>query len=158
MMNSISAFRPHISLDVKNVEKSVAFYQAFFGIAPSKERPGYAKFELSTPPLNFTMKEREVASRGGLSHLGFEVASTDEVLETQLRLKKAGLSTFEELETTCCYAKQDKVWVNDPDGNPWEVFVVTEKDTVEHSKPNLKRPSELACCAPVEGQVTVACC
>jgi len=157
-MNSISAFRPHISLDVKNVEQSVAFYKAFFGVEPSKVRPGYAKFELASPPLNFTMNEREVAQRGGLSHLGFEVASTDEVLEMQLRLKKAGLATFEELETTCCYAKQDKVWVNDPDGNPWEVFVVTEKDTAEHSKPNLKRPSELACCVPVEGQVTVACC
>lgn len=157
-MNSISAFRPHISLDVKNVEKSVAFYQAFFGVAPSKVRPGYAKFELSTPPLNFTMNERDVASRGGLSHLGFEVASTDEVLETQLRLKKAGLATFEELETTCCYAKQDKVWVTDPDSNAWEVFVVTEKDTAEHSTPSLKRPAAVACCAPVEGQVAVACC
>lgn len=157
-MNSISAFRPHISIDVKSIENSVAFYKAFFGTEPSKVRSDYAKFELTSPPLNFTMNERLVPQRGGLSHLGFEVATTDEVLETQLRLKKAGLATFEELETTCCYAKQDKVWVTDPDGNPWEVFVVTEKDTPEHGKQDLKRPSEIACCAPVEGKVTVACC
>lgn len=157
-MNTISAFRPHISLDVRTIEKSVEFYRAFFGAEPAKVRPGYAKFELATPPLNFTMNERSVMQRGGLSHLGFEVASTDEVLDAQLRLKKAGLATFEDFETTCCYAKQDKIWLTDPDGNPWEVFVVTEKDTTEHSKPSLKRPSQLACCAPVEGKASVACC
>jgi len=157
-MNTINAFRPHISIDVRNINNSIEFYRAFFGTEPAKVRDGYAKFELSSPPLNFTMNERDVPARGGLSHLGFEVKSTDDVLEAQLRLKKAGLSTAEEFETTCCYAKQDKIWITDPDGNQWEVFVVTQKDTQTHSEPNLKRPSELVCCAPAEGVVAVACC
>ena len=123
----LHAFRPHISLDVTDLSASVKFYSSLFGERPTKERPGYAKFELQHPHLNFSMNQREHCSCGSLSHLGFEVLSTEEVIQTKERLEREGIRVREEMETTCCYAKQDKVWASDPDGNAWEIFVVTEK-------------------------------
>ena len=121
-----SILYPHISLNVSNVEGSVTFYKAFFGTSPFKERPGYAKFQLDNPKLNFTLNESHdvVKNSGVLNHLGFQVATTDDVLLTRLRLKSAGLATADEMKTTCCYSVQDKIWTKDPDGNSWEVFTV----------------------------------
>ncbi len=115
--------KPHVSLNVSNIDASVAFYERAFGVSASKRREGYAKFDLQEPSLNLTMVQ---APRTGLnaSHFGVQVASTEDVLAAKARFEAAGLSTRSEENTSCCYAVQDKVWVEDPDGNAWEVFVV----------------------------------
>ncbi|BCU81704.1 hypothetical protein JIR001_14870 [Polycladomyces abyssicola] len=88
-----------------------------------KIRPGYAKFDLDEPALNLTLNEGGDMT-GGIDHLEIQVSSTDDVLSIKQRLKQAGLVTFDEMDTTCCYARQDKIWVTSPDGHRWEVFVV----------------------------------
>jgi predicted enzyme related to lactoylglutathione lyase len=127
----MAVLRPHLALTVSKVERSIPFYEALFGTAASKVRPGYAKFEVAEPALNFTLNEGGRGDGlGAFNHAGIQVASTDDVLAAKLRLQKAGLAAFEEMDTTCCYAHQDKIWVEDPDGTPWEVFV-THADTEE---------------------------
>lgn len=117
----------HLSLTVSDLQRSVAFYQAFFGAKPHKMRPGYANFDLIEPPLKFALNEGSVqVGSGPLDHLGFQVSAVTEVYEAKERLQLAGLATFDEMDTTCCYAKQDKIWVHDPDGNEWEVYVLTD--------------------------------
>ena len=123
----MAVLRPHLALTVSSVEGSAPFYEALFGVAPSKVKPGYVKFEVPEPALNFTLNEGERRSDlGALNHAGIQVASTDDVLAAKLRLQKAGLATFDAMDTTCCYARQDKIWVHDPEGTPWEVFVTHE--------------------------------
>ncbi len=119
----MNILKPHVSLNVSNIDASVAFYEKVFGVAPVKRRPGYAKFDLLEPNLNLTMQE---APRTGVnaSHFGVQVASSEDVAAAWARFKEAGLATSTEDDTECCYALQDKVWVADPDGNSWEVFVV----------------------------------
>ena len=146
----VKALKAHLALHVRNVERSAAFYRKLFGIEASKVRPGYAKFDVSNPPLNFTLNETSSAEHGALSHLGIQVRSTGEVLAMRERWRREGLVTRDEMKTDCCYALQDKTWVRDPDGNDWEVFAVLddklpEQGTVEPSY------SVRACCAP-------ACC
>ena len=121
--------RPHLAVNVSSVERATPFYEALFGVPPAKVRRGYAKFEVTEPALNFTLNEagRE-HGLGALNHAGIQVSSTDEVLAARLRLQKAGLASIDEMDTTCCYAHQDKIWVHDPDGTPWEIFV-THEDT-----------------------------
>lgn len=117
----------HLSLKVSDLQRSVVFYTAFFGVAPHKERPGYANFDLTDPPLKFALNEHPIqAGAGGLDHLGFQVSSTEVVRAVKERLQAAGLATFDETDTTCCYAKQDKIWARDPDGNEWEIYVLTD--------------------------------
>jgi len=115
--------KPHVSLNVSDIEASVAFYERVFGVPPTKRRPAYAKFDLMAPMLNLTMVQ---APRTGVnaSHFGIQVASTDDVREAKDKFEKAALATRSEESVTCCYAVQDKVWIEDPDGNSWEVFVV----------------------------------
>lgn len=120
----MAVLRPHLSLTVSDVAGSIPFYEARFGAAPAKVRPGYAKFSVSEPALNFSLVQGEREQLGALNHAGIQVASTQEVLDAKQRLTAAGLAAFDELNTTCCYARQDKIWVRDPDGTPWEVFVV----------------------------------
>ncbi len=140
----MNILKPHVSLNVSNVDASVAFYEQVFDAAPSKRRPGYAKFDLEAPSLNLTMQE---APRSGVnaSHFGVQVASTEDVAVAWARFKKAGLKTFTEENTSCCYALQDKVWVEDPDGNMWEVFVVKGDAPAMHDDP---AKGAAACCAP----------
>lgn len=135
--------KPHVSLNVTSIDASVAFYEKAFGVAATKRRPGYAKFDLQEPSLNLTMQE---APRTGVnaSHFGVQVASTDDVLEARNRFESLGLKTFSEDDTTCCYAVQDKVWIEDPDGNSWEVFVVKADAQV-------MRDSSSECCVPIVG-------
>lgn len=125
----------HLSLRVQNLERSVTFYRAFFGVQPHKLRPGYANFDLAEPPLKFALTENPKATgSGSLDHLGFQVSDPHELEAAKERLKAAGLATFDESDTTCCYAKQDKVWVHDPDGNEWEIYLLTDdlEDDHEH--------------------------
>jgi catechol 2,3-dioxygenase-like lactoylglutathione lyase family enzyme len=113
----------HLSLNVPDLDKAVTFYRELFGVAPAKEKPGYAKFELTDPPVALALQQD---GRAALSHLGIRVASTNEVEEASGRLAASGLATVDERDSTCCYARQDKVWVSDPAGNEWEIYTVLE--------------------------------
>jgi hypothetical protein len=108
------------------VEKSIEFYRKMLGIEPSKVRLGYAKFDVQNPPLNLTLNQNAFGERGALSHLGIQVGSTDDVLAMRQQWIDAGLVTRDEMQTNCCYAVQDKTWIQDPDGNAWEAFVVLQ--------------------------------
>lgn len=141
----MAVLRPHLALTVADVERAIPFYRALFGIDPSKVRPGYAKFEVADPALNFTLNEGERANGlGAFNHAGIQVASTDDVLRARARLVEAGLATFDEMDTTCCYAKQDKIWVTAPDGESWEVFV-THQDADEKAS-SASAAEAPACC------------
>jgi catechol 2,3-dioxygenase-like lactoylglutathione lyase family enzyme len=141
--------KTHISINVSDVERSRKFYEAFFGVPAHKVRPGYANFDLNEPPLKFAINEHSAPSgTGPLNHLGFVLPSTEEVLATRDRLKAAGLTTLDEMNTTCCYAKQDKIWVHDPDGNAWEVYTLTD-DMLQATKETISMlPVVSGCCEP----------
>jgi catechol 2,3-dioxygenase-like lactoylglutathione lyase family enzyme len=128
---TVNALKAHLSLNVRNVAQSIEFYRTMLGIEPSKVRRGYAKFDVQNPPLNLALNEGPVSGRGALSHLGIQVASTEDVLAIRQKWNDAGLVTRDEMQTNCCYAVSDKTWVHDPDGNQWEVFVVLEDNLAE---------------------------
>ncbi|MEA2162971.1 MAG: hypothetical protein QOK37_1098 [Thermoanaerobaculia bacterium] len=139
--SEVQALKVHVSVNVRNVEKSIDFYRRMLGIEPSKVRTGYAKFDVANPPVNLALNEvSDLAGPGALSHLGIQVGSTDDVLSIRLRWARVGLLTRDEMQTSCCYAKQDKTWVRDPDGNEWEVFVVLEDNLPESAS------TSAACC------------
>jgi catechol 2,3-dioxygenase-like lactoylglutathione lyase family enzyme len=144
---AVRALKAHFSLNVRSVDQSIEFYRRMLGIEPSKVRTGYAKFDVHNPPLNLALNEAPLTNRGALSHLGIQVASTEDVLATRQRWTDAGLLTRDEMQTNCCYATQDKSWVSDPDGNQWEVFVVLEDNL----------PETNACCGsqPVDALVKI---
>jgi predicted enzyme related to lactoylglutathione lyase len=128
----MAVLRPHLALTVSDVERAIPFYEALFGTRPEKIKPGYAKFSVTQPAINFTLTQGERGdSLGAFNHAGIQVQSTDDVLAAKERLVAAGLAAFDEMDTTCCYARQDKIWVRDPDGTPWEVFA-THEDTDDH--------------------------
>jgi catechol 2,3-dioxygenase-like lactoylglutathione lyase family enzyme len=129
----VKVLKAHLALNVRDVERSIEFYRKLLGIEPSKVRTGYAKFDVQNPPLNLTLNQHTFNEQGALSHLGLQVASTDDVLATRERWAAAGLITRDEMNTNCCYARQDKTWVHDPDGYEWEVFVVLEDNLAETS-------------------------
>ncbi|AGJ52877.1 VOC family protein [[Kitasatospora] papulosa] len=116
--------RAQLALNVADLEASITFYSQLFGVEPAKRRPGYANFAITAPPLKLVLIEGEPGQETRLDHLGVEVESTEEVTAATTRLKDAGLATFEENDTSCCYALQDKVWVHGPGKEPWEVYVV----------------------------------
>jgi catechol 2,3-dioxygenase-like lactoylglutathione lyase family enzyme len=113
----------HVSLDVTDLEKSVHFYSLLFETKPTKIKPGYAKFDLENPAVNLTMQQRAHCCLQGLSHMGIRVNSTEEVLSQKQRLEAAGIPVRVESETVCCHALQDKIWVEDPTGYRWEIYV-----------------------------------
>ena len=115
--------RVQLALNVSNIDDAVDFYSKLFQTEPAKRRDGYANFAVDSPPLKLVLIENPSAA-GSLNHLGVEVFSTDEVAATQARLAGEGLATATEQDVTCCYARQDKVWADDPDGAPWEVYTV----------------------------------
>lgn len=129
--NEVKTLKAHIAINVSDVNRSVEFYEKMLDLKPSKVRPGYAKFDVTNPPLNLTLNEQKSVTRGALSHLGIQVASTDDVLAMRQKWTDAGLNTRDEMRTNCCYAVQDKTWVEDPDGNQWETFVVLEDNLPE---------------------------
>ena len=131
---AIHVLKAHLALNVQNVERSIEFYRKMLDLEPSKVRTGYAKFDVQTPPLNLTLNEANFNGKGALSHLGIQVASTNDVLTMREKWLASGLITRAEMQTNCCYATQDKTWVRDPDGNEWEVFVVLQ-DNLPESAP-----------------------
>lgn len=132
-LEPVTTLKAHLALNVHNVERSIEFYRQMLGIEPSKVRTGYAKFDVQNPRLNLTLNEVAFAGKGALSHLGIQVASTDDVLAVRQKWAESGLITRDEMQTNCCYATQDKTWVRDPDGNEWEVFVVLKDNLAETS-------------------------
>ena len=114
--------RVQLALDVSDLDGAVAFYTKLFGTEPAKRRPGYANFAIESPPLKLVLIEGPVG--GTLNHLGIEVDDTADVTAATAGLTERGLATTAQGEVTCCYAVQDKVWVDDPDGTPWEIYTV----------------------------------
>lgn len=146
--------RVHIGLGVSDIAASMAFYGTLLDMAPTKTRPGYAKFEAHNPAVNLSLNQLNggVSAQNTGTHFGIQVKSTEEVAAAGQRLAAAGLKVRSEENVTCCYAVQDKVWVEDPDGNSWEVFVVTQANTKEYIG---KREAGSACCA---SNTAEACC
>jgi catechol 2,3-dioxygenase-like lactoylglutathione lyase family enzyme len=120
--------RVQLALNVTDIDSAVQFYSKLFGAEPAKRRPGYANFAIAEPPLKLVLIEgpgdRCDGVEGALNHLGIEVETADEVKDASRRLAEAGLVPRIQEATTCCYAVQDKAWVSDPDGAPWEVYTV----------------------------------
>ena len=117
--------RLQLALNVENIDEAVEFYSTLFDVAPAKRKPGYANFAVENPPLKLVLFEVKGAGER-LNHLGVEVFEAEEVTTATERLKAAGLAESVEDESTCCYAKQDKVWAVEPDGLRWEWYRVLE--------------------------------
>ena len=142
--------RVQLALNVDDLEASVDFYSKLFGTAPAKRREGYANFAIESPPLKLVLVEGHGAP-GSLNHLGVEVETPDEVAAATQRLSDQGLATATEDEVSCCFAIQDKVWVDAPDGEPWEIYTVLAD--VEHA------PGELRTVSPGDdAQGDATCC
>ncbi len=160
-MTTINTLKAHLAINVKDVEASIEFYKKMLGIEPSKVRTGYAKFDVQNPPLNLTLNQNPFDGQGAISHLGIQVAGTEDVLAMRELWKERGLTPREEMQTTCCYALQDKAWVHDPDGNEWEVFAVLTDNLPETAN----KSTDATCCVPTfvginakEQEVKTACC
>ncbi len=116
--------RVQLAINVDDLEESIKFYSKLFGADPAKVRPGYANFAIANPPLKLVLMENP-GQGGSLNHLGVEVADTDAVEAEQRRLAEVGLASIDERDTTCCYARQDKFWVEGtPNGERWEIYTV----------------------------------
>jgi catechol 2,3-dioxygenase-like lactoylglutathione lyase family enzyme len=145
--------RLQLALNVSNLEEAVAFYAAFFKTEPAKIRPGYANFAVVDPPLKLVLFENP-AQPGTINHLGVEVFSTQEVADAADYLKSRGLVTDVEEGTTCCYAVQDKVWVDGPDDSRWEVYTVLADAPVDARSGGVTE-----CCSDTQVDKSVtACC
>jgi catechol 2,3-dioxygenase-like lactoylglutathione lyase family enzyme len=133
--------RVQLALNVNDIDEAVAFYTKLFGAAPAKRRPGYANFAISEPPLKLVLLENP-GQGGSLNHLGVEVPDIETVDAEQTRLAGAGLVSVDERDTTCCYAKQDKFWVQGtPDGESWEFYTVLADSRTFYGQEN-----GTACC------------
>jgi catechol 2,3-dioxygenase-like lactoylglutathione lyase family enzyme len=124
------AIRFHLSLNVSNLSQSVAFYRTLFGIEPAKFRADYAKFEIDDPPVVMSLEPTPRGSGGALNHLGFRMSDAASLVAMQERLERAGIHSQREEGVECCYARQTKFWVYDPDGTLWEVYTLDED--IEH--------------------------
>ena len=148
--------RVQLALNVDDLDAAIDFYSKLFSATPAKVRPGYANFAIAEPPLKLVLLENP-GQGGSLNHLGIEVDSVDEVDATQTRLAEHGLASIDERGTTCCYAKQDKFWVEGtPGGERWEVYTVLADSRTFSGAP----AAEPACCTQqaTAEQATGACC
>lgn len=141
--------RVQLALNVSDLETAIDFYSKLFDNPPAKVRPGYANFAIADPPLKLVLIEKPEARgagiEGALNHLGVEVDSPAQVMAASTRLSGVGLTTLDQKGTTCCYAVQDKVWVEDPDGVSWEQYTVLADAPVETDI-----SGDSACCASAE--------
>lgn len=135
--------RVQLALDVDDLDEAITFYTRLFGVDPAKVKPGYANFAVADPPLKLVLVENR-GHGGTLNHLGVEVDSSEAVLTESQRLTEAGVVlTDEEIDSTCCYATQDKVWVSGPSGERWEIYTVkADSETFGPAD-----ESEPTCCA-----------
>lgn len=139
--------RVQLALNVADLDEAVAFYSKLFATEPAKVRPGYANFAVDDPPLKLVLIEDPASEPGTLNHLGVEVATPDDVAAATARLGAVGLATAEEEGVTCCYALQDKVWVDGPGGEPWEIYTVLADAEMAGEGPRSAEPGAPACCA-----------
>jgi catechol 2,3-dioxygenase-like lactoylglutathione lyase family enzyme len=150
--------RVQLALNVSNLDESVAFYTKIFGVEPAKRRPGYANFAVADPPLKLVLIESDATARGTINHLGVEVESTDEVAAAQQRFVSAGLATAVEDEVACCFAVQDKVWVDAPDGEPWEFYTVLADVEMPAGELRSVEPGDDAMCCASAPESAARCC
>ena len=137
--------RVQLALNVDDVDVAVEFYRRLFGVEPAKRRPGYANFAIDSPPLKLVLLENP-GQGGTLNHLGVEVGSVDLVDAEQTRLAEVGLASVDERDSTCCYAKQDKFWVEgSPGGERWEIYTVLADSLTFFSE----EPEASTCCGSV---------
>ncbi len=147
--------RVQLALNVDDIEAATTFYRQLFGVEPAKTRPGYANFAVADPPLKLVLLENP-GQGGTLNHLGVELAGVDAVDAEQTRLAEAGLASVDERGTTCCYAKQDKFWVEGaPSGERWEIYTVLADSPTFFAADD----SAPACCvSDVPEAEAAACC
>lgn len=138
--------RVQLALNVADLDEAVAFYSKLFASAPSKRKPGYANFEVADPPLKLVLFE-DADGGSRLNHLGVEVADSDAVWAHQQRLADDGIDAVDD-SGTCCFARQDKVWVDAPDGEPWEIYTVLADAELPDGQLRAEpADGEAACCA-----------
>ena len=149
--------RVQLALNVSNIDEAVAFYSKLFATEPAKRRPGYANFAVAEPPLKLVLIEG-VGEPGSLNHLGVEVEDTDAVGAANARLTGEGLACATEDEVSCCYAVQDKVWVDAPDGEPWEIYTVLADAEMPPGQLRATEPGEDALCCASAPESEARCC
>lgn len=143
--------RMHVHVGVTDLDRSVKFYAALFGTAPTVLKHDYAKWMLDDPRINFAISSKGHAANG-IEHLGIQVENAEELAEVYGRLKAAGRPVLEEARTTCCYATSEKSWISDHDGVVWEAFLTDGESTVYGKEPDLRAVAASAapksCCVP----------
>lgn len=149
--------RVQLALNVSDLDEAVAFYSKLFATEPAKVRPGYANFAIAEPPLKLVLIEGH-GEAGTLNHLGVEVESTAEVGATQARLSGEGLATATEDEVACCYAVQDKVWVDGPDREPWEIYTVLSDVEMAPGELRTVAPGGDSTCCSAAPESAARCC
>ncbi len=148
--------RVQLALNVADLDSAVEFYSTLFGTEPAKRRPGYANFAIAEPPLKLVLIEG--SGRSTLNHLGVEVESTDAVAAAGARLAAAGLATSTEDRVSCCYAVQDKVWVDAPGGEPWEIYTVLGDVEMPAGDLRTVSPGEDVLCYATAPESAARCC
>jgi catechol 2,3-dioxygenase-like lactoylglutathione lyase family enzyme len=143
--------RVQLALNVSDLDEAVRFYTKLFATEPAKRRPGYANFAIDEPPLKLVLMEGN-GTPGTLNHLGVEVFSTEEVTAATTRLAEQGIAGATEEQVSCCYAVQDKVWVDAPDGEPWEIYTV-----LADADPEVAEHDDGLCCATA-AESEARCC
>ena len=149
--------RVQLALNVQDLGAAVDFYSKLFATEPAKLRPGYANFAIAEPPLKLVLIEGH-GEPGTLNHLGVEVESTDEVADAQRRRSDDGLVTATEDGVACCYAVQDKVWVDGPGGEPWEIYTVLADAEMAPGELRTVAPSDDAMCCSSAPESAARCC
>ena len=139
--------RVQLALNVSDLDEAVEFYSKLFATEPAKLRPGYANFAVVDPPLKLVLIEDATRAPGSLNHLGVEVATTEDVTAAKTRLSAEKLPTATEEQVNCCFALQDKVWVDGPGGEPWEIYTVLADAEMPAGELRSADPSGAACCA-----------
>ena len=150
--------RLHVHVAVQNLDSSIRFYSQLFAASPTVTKPDYAKWMLDDPRVNFAISARGAAA--GIEHLGIQVENKDELSEVYERLRHADAPVLEEGATTCCYAKSEKSWIEDPQGVKWETFLTSGESTVYGN--DAEASSASTCCTPASttprNQTAGACC
>jgi catechol 2,3-dioxygenase-like lactoylglutathione lyase family enzyme len=149
--------RVQLALNVSDLDAAIAFYSKLFDATPAKVRPGYANFAIAEPPLKLVLIEGE-GDAGSLNHLGVEVESTDLVAAATARLTTEGLACATEDEVACCYAVQDKVWVDAPDGEPWEIYTVLADVEMTAGQVRTVEPDADSMCCATAPESAARCC
>jgi catechol 2,3-dioxygenase-like lactoylglutathione lyase family enzyme len=149
--------RVQLAVNVSDLDAAVDFYSKLFATPPAKLRPGYANFAIAEPPLKLVLIEGH-GEPGTLNHLGVEVESTDDVAATALRLTSDGVPTTEEQNVSCCYALQDKVWVDAPDGEPWEIYTVLDDVAMPARQLRADEPGDTTLCCGAAPASSARCC